>query len=157
MKVDSLQREAFSKVLLALLDAKNLSQRQVALELDTSPSNFNQRILAGSMRPGMIMELNKMLGVDLLKLAAQYEQGASLNAVIEGALRPQHTTLVHSSGEQSLHDMIVAQNKSITEMQMEIKDLIVQLNKLILQDMQKIDQQSEILLLLKTQHSRINR
>jgi hypothetical protein len=141
---------------MALLDAKNLSQRQVALDLDTSPSNFNQRILAGSMRPGMIMELNKMLGVDLLKLTAQYEQGESLSSVIEEALRPKVSSITHTSASLDLHEMIVTQNKTISELQFQIKDLITQLKRLIQQDMQKTEQQLEILLLLKDQRTQSN-
>lgn len=153
MKMESKQREAFSKVVMALLDAKNLSQRQVALDLDTSPSNFNQRILAGSMRPGMIMQFNKLLSVDLLRLVYLYEQGESLSSIIEYALHPESKAI--TSGElqpsSEMFDMIVAQNKTISELQLQIKDLVSQLNKWIEHDMQKAEQQQEVIALIKAQ------
>ena len=153
MKMESKQREAFSKVVMALLDAKNLSQRQVALDLDTSPSNFNQRILAGSMRPGMIMQFNKLLSVDLLRLVYLYEQGESLSAIIEYALHPESKAITTGDLQPTteMYDMIVAQNKTISELQVQIKDLVSQLNKWIEHDMQKAEQQQEVIALIKAQ------
>lgn len=138
---------------MALLDAKNLSQRQVALELDTSPSNFNQRILAGSMRPGMIMQFNKLLDVDLLRLVYLYEQGESLSAIIDLVMNPESRT-PHSQEIQptsEMFDMILAQNKTISELQLQIKDLVSQLNKWIEHDMQKAEQQKEVIAFMKAQ------
>ncbi len=151
--MESKQREAFSKVVMALLDAKNLSQRQVALELDTSPSNFNQRILAGSMRPGMIMQFNSLLGVDLLRLVYHYEQGESLSSIIDYAMKPESKSMTSHEMQPSsdLVDMIVAQNKTISELQLQIKDLVSQLNKWIEYDMQKAEQQQEVIALIKSQ------
>ena len=128
MKMESKQREAFSKVVMALLDAKNLSQRQVALELDTSPSNFNQRILAGSMRPGMIMQFNKLLGVDLLRLVYLYEQGESLSSIIENAGKESATSNTYSNQPSSeLYELVVAQSHAISTLQEQVSQLTVQL------------------------------
>ena len=153
MKMESKQREAFSKVVMALLDAKNLSQRQVALELDTSPSNFNQRILAGSMRPGMIMQFNKLLGVDLLRLVYLHEQGDSLSSIME--IAAQSEDYEHAGREMQpssqLFEMIAAQNRTISELQHQIQDLVNQLNKWIEHDMQKSQQQQEVIALMKSQ------
>jgi hypothetical protein len=127
MKMESKRREAFSKVVMALLDAKNLSQRKVALDLDTSPSNFNQRILAGSMRPDMIMEFNRNLGVDLLKLVELYEQGESLNTIIRQAIqsdiKSQHEP---SKLSMSLYDMLAEQNGLLVSLQTQIQQLVMQ-------------------------------
>lgn len=153
MKMESKQREAFSKVVMALLDAKNLSQRQVALELDTSPSNFNQRILAGSMRPGMIMQFNKLLGVDLLRLVYLHEQGESLSSIME--IAAQSEDYEHAGREMQpsseLFEMIAAQNRTISELQHQIQDLVNQLNKWIEHDMQKSQQQQEVIALMQAQ------
>ncbi len=155
--MESKQREAFSKVVMALLDAKNLSQRQVALELDTSPSNFNQRILAGSMRPGMIMQFNELLGVDLLHLVNLHIQGESLSSIIHHALEPQtKTTSAGGASSFEMHEMILAQNKTITDLQMQIKDLITQLHKWIEHDMQKALQQQEVISLMKSYRPETN-
>jgi len=153
MNMESKQREAFSKVVMALLDAKNLSQRQVALDLDTSPSNFNQRILAGSMRPGMIMQFNKLLNVDLLRLVYLYEQGDSLGSIIEYALHAESKSMTSTDLQPTteMYDMIVAQNKTISELQLQIKDLVSQLNKWLEYDMQKSERQLEVISLIKAQ------
>ena len=127
MKMESKRREAFSKVVMALLDAKNLSQRQVALELDTSASNFNQRILAGSMRPDMIMEFNRNLGVDLLKLIEMYEQGDSLNIIIQQAIQTESKSQHESSKlSLSLYDMLAQQSAILTSLQTQIQKLVIQ-------------------------------
>lgn len=152
MKMETKQREAFSKVVLALLDAKNLSQRQVALDLDTSPSNFNQRILAGSMRPGMIMHFNKLLDVDLLRLVNYYEQGETLNAIIEHALHPEKKESIKTDIQPSteMYEMIATQTKTISELQLQIKDLVTQLNTWIEFNMLKSEQQIEAETFLKS-------
>jgi beta-galactosidase GanA len=138
MNMESKQREAFSKVVMALLDAKNLSQRQVALELDTSPSNFNQRILAGSMRPGMIMQFNKLLGVDLLRLVYLYEQGETLSTIIENAQNDSMTGIVavaHPTSE--LNELVAAQSQAIRDLQGQIEQLTSNLHKWMAQVEQK--------------------
>ena len=143
MKMDLKQREGFSKVVLALLDAKNLSQRQVALDLDTSPSNFNQRILAGSMRPGMIMHFNKLLNVDLLRLVNYYEQGETLNSILEHALQPEKKVSVKTDIQPSIemYEMIATQTKTISELQLQITDLVTKVNTWIDYNMLKSEQQ----------------
>lgn len=132
MKMESKRREAFSKVVMALLDAKNLSQRQVALELDTSPSNFNQRILAGSMRPDMIMEFNRILRVDLLKLIEEYERGESLNAIIKLAFESE-SSVNHESTEKpnNLFSILTEQNRTLSDLKTQIQEISVQQRKMI--------------------------
>jgi hypothetical protein len=138
MKMESKQKEAFSKVVMALLDAKNLSQRQVALELDTSPSNFNQRILAGSMRPGMIMQFNKLLGVDLLRLVYLYEQGETLSTIIENAQNDSMTGIVAVSHPTlELNELVAVQSLAIRELQGQIEELTSNLHKWMAQVEQK--------------------
>ncbi len=132
MKMESKRREAFSKVVMALLDAKNLSQRQIALELDTSPSNFNQRILAGSMRPDMIMEFNRILRVDLLKLVELYEQGQNLNAIINQALEPEANATHHShESSDNLLSILAEQNRTLSDLKTQIQDMAAQQRKVI--------------------------
>ena len=124
MKMESKWREAFSKVVMALLDAKNLSQRQIAIELDTSPSNFNQRILAGSMRPDMIMEFNRILRVDLLKLIEQYERGENLNAIIKHACEPESN--LHSETSENSNNVLsilAEQNRTLSDIKSQIQDM----------------------------------
>jgi len=128
MKMEAKQREAFSKVVMGLLHAKNLSQRQVAMELDTSPSNFNQRIVAGSMRPGMIMQFNKLLGVDLLRLVYLYEQGENLITIIDHAgSDPMTPSGNESKPSTELHELIVAQSKAIKDLKDQLLELTSQL------------------------------
>ena len=132
MKMESKRREAFSKVVMALLDAKNLSQRQLALELDTSPSNFNQRILAGSMRPDMIMAFNKILGIDLLKLIEMYESGETLNTIIQSALQSSSTSKQElSESSSNLANLIEEQNRTLSALQSQIQEVANQQQQVI--------------------------
>jgi hypothetical protein len=50
-----------------------------------------------------------------------------------------------------MFDMIVSQNKTIADLQLQIKDLVSQLNKWIEHDMQKAEQQQEVIALIKSQ------
>jgi len=55
-----------------------------------------------------------------------------------------------------MHEMILAQNKTITDLQMQIKDLITQLHKWIEHDMQKALQQQEVISLMKSYRPETN-
>ncbi len=140
------QREAFKKVVMALLDAKRLSQRQVALELDTSPSNFNQRILAGSMRPHMIMKLNQIMGVDLLQLVQRHADGAPLIEIVQEAIRQEQGIFnpkVHADTVE-FQRIIQHQNDVITGLQAQIKEMMDQMNRWMNQDSQKSENQKDL-------------
>jgi len=132
MEVREKQQEAFSKVLMALIDAKKVSQRQLAMELDTSPSNFNQRILAGSMRPYMIMHLNEILNVDLIQLVHRHYEGEPLSNIIEYALNnsPVFTKPLGKSASNP-QQTIKQQAETIKSLQTQIKQLMAELNQFI--------------------------
>ena len=132
MEVREKQQEAFSKVLMALIDAKKVSQRQLAMELDTSPSNFNQRILAGSMRPYMIMHLNEILNVDLIQLVHRHYEGEPLSNIIEYALNnaPAFSKPLGKSSPNA-NQIIKQQAETIKSLQTQIKQLMAELNLFI--------------------------
>jgi hypothetical protein len=132
MEVREKQQEAFSKVLMALIDAKKVSQRQLAMELDTSPSNFNQRILAGSMRPYMIMHLNEILNVDLIQLVHRHYEGEPLSNVIDYALNnaPVFSKPLGKSSPNA-NQTIKQQAETIKGLQTQIKQLMAELNQFI--------------------------
>ena len=140
------QREAFKKVVMALLDAKRLSQRQVALELDTSPSNFNQRILAGSMRPHMIMKLNQIMNVDLLQLVQRHADGTPLIEIVQEAIRQEQGIFNPKSNADSieLQRVIHHQNEVITGLQSQIKEMMDQMNRWMNQGSQKSENQKDL-------------
>lgn len=140
------QREAFKKVVMALLDAKRLSQRQVALELDTSPSNFNQRILAGSMRPHMIMKLNQIMNVDLLQLVQRHADGTPLIEIVQEAIRQEQGIFNPKANADSieLQRVIHHQNEVITGLQSQIKEMMDQMNRWMNQGSQKSENQKDL-------------
>ena len=140
------QREAFKKVVMALLDAKRLSQRQVALELDTSPSNFNQRILAGSMRPHMIMKLNQIMGVDLLQLVQRHADGTPLIEIVQEAIRQEQGIFNPKVNADTIEyqRIIQHQNDVITGLQAQIKEMMDQMNRWMNQDSQKSENQKDL-------------
>ena len=132
MEVREKQQEAFSKVLMALIDAKKVSQRQLAMELDTSPSNFNQRILAGSMRPYMIMHLNEILNVDLIQLVHRHYEGEPLSNIIDYALNNSPTfTKPLGKSSPNANQTIKQQAETIKNLQSQIKQLMAELNQFI--------------------------
>lgn len=140
------QREAFKKVVMALLDAKRLSQRQVALELDTSPSNFNQRILAGSMRPHMIMKLNQIMGVDLLQLVQRHADGTPLIEIVQESIRQEQGIFNPKVNADTIEyqRIIQHQNDVITGLQAQIKEMMDQMNRWMNQDSQKSENQKDL-------------
>jgi hypothetical protein len=76
-----------------------------------------------------------------------------LSSIIEYALHPESKAITSNESQPSseMFDMIVAQNKTISELQVQIKDLVSQLNKWIEHDMQKAEQQQEVIALIKAQ------
>lgn len=123
------KKEAFKSVVLALLDAKRISQRELAIELDTSPSNLNQRILAGSMRPEMILKINQYLDVDLLGMISRYEKGEQIQLILKEELDPlKHYKRRENSSFHDLKELIIMQQKSIELLNNQVQLLTSQLH-----------------------------
>ncbi len=122
------RKAAMTSVILALLKARGLSQRQLALEMDASPSNLNQRINAGSMKPEMIMQINHILKADILYLTEKVSQGASINQLISNT---------GSNGEKNTlspveyQKIIDEQGRTISELQEQVSTLISTLQKFV--------------------------
>jgi hypothetical protein len=95
------------------------------------------------MRPGMIMHFNKLLNVDLLRLVNYYEQGDTLNSILEHALHPEKKESVKTDIQPSIemYEMIANQTKTISELQLQITDLVTKVNTWIDYNMLKSEQQ----------------
>jgi len=82
-----------------------------------------------------------------------HEQGDSLSSIME--IAAQSEDYEHAGREMQpsseLFEMIAAQNRTISELQQQIQDLVNQLNKWIEHDMQKSQQQQEVIALMKSQ------
>lgn len=132
------KKEAFKSVILALLDAKRISQRELATELDTSPSNLNQRILAGSMRPDMILKINEQLDVDLLGMIARYEKGEQIQSILKEELDPlKHYKRKESGSYHDLKELLETQQKSIELLSNQVQILTAQLHLWMERDLLK--------------------
>lgn len=132
------KKEAFKSVILALLDAKRISQRELATELDTSPSNLNQRILAGSMRPDMILKINEQLDVDLLGMIARYEKGEQIQSILKEELDPlKHYKRKESGSYHDLKELLETQQKSIELLSNQVQILTTQLHLWMERDLLK--------------------
>ena len=130
-------RKAFSKVLLAVLKSRRISQRQMAIDLDTSPSNFNQRIISGSMRPEMIMKINSLLSIDFLAMVQQYEQGLPIEKILDQSKAPEKEKNNTHYDHLDIEKVLADHSKAIFGLQFEIKGLVQQLNKWIENDIKK--------------------
>jgi transcriptional regulator with XRE-family HTH domain len=125
----SLKRKAaLSSVIIALLKARGMSQRQLAQELDTSPSNLNQRINAGSMRPEMIIQINRILKADILYLSEKVSQGASIQQIIS---QPAENKGEKSRTPIEYQKIIDEQHQTILELQEQVSTLISTLQKFV--------------------------
>lgn len=121
-------KEALKQVILGLLAERGMSQRQLAIELDTSPSNLNQRINAGSMRPEMIMKLDRLLGSDVLSLAQRLKNGEKWSEVLL-ELKAYKSGKVKTP--KDYERIISDQQDTISELQEQVSTLIATLNKLV--------------------------
>jgi hypothetical protein len=75
----------------------------------------------------LIMEFNRNLGVDLLKLIEMYEQGDSLNIIIQQAIQSESKSQHESSKlSLSLYDMLAQQSAILTSLQTQIQKLVIQ-------------------------------
>jgi lambda repressor-like predicted transcriptional regulator len=128
MSTLSKRNNAFKQVIIALLEHKAMSQRQLSIELDTSPSNLNQRINAGSMRPDMIMKINKIFNTDVLQLVIRLQNGEKSDVIIKSL---SNNNSVTKESIQLLKNTIAEQEKTIAYHQEQVGTLITTIGSFI--------------------------
>lgn len=119
--------EAMRKVIMALLKTKGMSQRQLAIELDTSPSNLNQRINAGSMKPDMILKLDQVLATDVLAFVQRLESGEKWNAILKD-IEANKTHI--PSAVKNYEKLINDQQRKIWQLEEQVDTLIRAIDRL---------------------------
>jgi uncharacterized coiled-coil protein SlyX len=123
------RNNAFKQVIIALLDHKVMSQRQLSIKLDTSPSNLNQRINAGSMRPDMILKLNEIFNTDILQLTIRHQNGEKLESLMKSLDSP---NALSKESIAEFKNTIEEQEKTIVYLQNQVNTLITTIGSLIL-------------------------
>ena len=123
------RNNAFKQVIIALLDHKVMSQRQLSIKLDTSPSNLNQRINAGSMRPDMILKLNEIFNTDILQLTIRHQNGEILESLMKSLDSP---NALSKETIAEFKNTIEEQEKTIVYLQNQVNTLITTIGSLIL-------------------------
>jgi len=123
------RNNAFKQVIIALLDHKVMSQRQLSIMLDTSPSNLNQRINAGSMRPDMILKLNEIFNTDILQLTIRHQNGEKLESLMKSLDSP---NALSKESIAEFKNTIEEQEKTIVYLQNQVNTLITTIGSLIL-------------------------
>ena len=123
------RNNAFKQVIIALLDHKAMSQRQLSIKLDTSPSNLNQRINAGSMRPDMILKLNEIFNTDILQLTIRHQNGEKLESLMKSLDSP---NALSKESIDEFKNTIEEQEKTIVYLQNQVNTLITTIGSLIL-------------------------
>jgi len=123
------RNNAFKQVIIALLDHKAMSQRQLSIKLDTSPSNLNQRINAGSMRPDMILKLNEIFNTDILQLTIRHQNGEKLESLMKSLDSP---IALSKESIAEFKNTIEEQEKTIVYLQNQVNTLITTIGSLIL-------------------------
>ena len=123
------RNNAFKQVIIALLDHKAMSQRQLSIKLDTSPSNLNQRINAGSMRPDMILKLNEIFNTDILQLTIRHQNGEKLESLMKSLDSP---NALSKESIAEFKNTIEEQEKTIVYLQNQVNTLITTIGSLIL-------------------------
>ncbi len=122
------RNNAFKQVIIALLDYKVMSQRQLSIMLDTSPSNLNQRINAGSMRPDMILKLNEIFKTDILQLTIRHQNGEKLKSLMKSLDAP---NALNKESVTEFKNTIEEQEKTIVYLQNQVNTLITTIGSLI--------------------------
>ncbi len=123
------RNNAFKQVIIALLDHKAMSQRQLSIKLDTSPSNLNQRINAGSMRPDMILKLNEIFNTDILQLTIRHQNGEKIESLMKSLDSP---NALSKESIAEFKNTIEEQEKTIVYLQNQVNTLITTIGSLIL-------------------------
>ena len=123
------RNNAFKQVIIALLDHKAMSQRQLSIKLDTSPSNLNQRINAGSMRPDMILKLNEIFNTDILQLTIRHQNGEKIESLMNSLDSP---NALSKESIAEFKNTIEEQEKTIVYLQNQVNTLITTIGSLIL-------------------------
>lgn len=120
-------KEAFKKVLLALIAARGITQRQLAFTIDTSPSNLNQRVNAGSMKPDMILKIDKVLKSDILAYVQRIENGEKWSNVLKDIESniPTKPTI-----QKDYDELIQDQQRKIAQLEDQVDTLIRTIDRL---------------------------
>lgn len=113
--------EAFKKILLALLSVKGVTQRQLAISIDTSPSNLNQRINAGSMKPEMILKIDKVLQTEILAYVQRLENGEKWSSVLKDI---QSDAPSKPTSQKDYDELILVQQRKIAQLEDQVDTLI---------------------------------
>ena len=122
------RNNAFKQVIIALLDHKVMSQRQLSIMLDTSPSNLNHRINAGSMRPDMILKLNEIFNTDILQLTIRHQNGEKIESLMKSLDAP---NAINTESVTEFKNTIDEQEKTIVYLQNQVNTLINTIGSLI--------------------------
>ena len=122
------ESEALKYVILSIMKEHSISQRQLAIEIDASPSNLNQRINAGSMKPEMMMKIEKALNADILSMAQRLKDGEKWANII-GEFRDKVSGKAKTMKEYE--KIIRDQQQTISELQDQVGTLISALNKFV--------------------------
>ena len=122
------RNNAFKQVIITLLDHKVMSQRQLSIKLDTSPSNLNQRINAGSMRPDMILKLNEIFNTDILQLTIRHQNGEKIESLMKSLDSP---NALNKESVAEFKNTIEEQEKTIVYLQNQVNTLITTIGSLI--------------------------
>ncbi|MEZ4800620.1 MAG: helix-turn-helix transcriptional regulator [Flavobacteriales bacterium] len=119
--------EAFRRVLLALISVKGITQRQLAFAIDTSPSNLNQRINAGSMKPEMILKIDKALQTDILAFVQRIENGEKWKNVL---MEIESNVPSKPATQKDYDELIQDQQRKIAQLEDQVDTLIRTIDRL---------------------------
>jgi predicted XRE-type DNA-binding protein len=142
------RKEALRTVLLAYMDYKGLSQRRIAEMIGSKPANFNKRVIAGSMRSDMIIEINRVLEIDLLSMVDRYQNGESLDSIMKNAdSRPIESIELELSPEE-VKEVLLNAKRDQEELKEEFHQLVAQVKTWIQHDLEKSRRQEELINML---------
>lgn len=124
-------------VVRVLIKERALNQSEVARRINTSVSNFNDRLRRNSFTPAMIEKLSELLKTDIVVVHRKMKQGVSLNDAMEMAEIQSNSTpgkMVIELSPEEVKELLINQARTNQQQQQEIQKLMDKIEKLLAKD-----------------------
>lgn len=142
------KENSLTAVLVALLNKKKMTQKELAYALDTTPSNLSARLKAGSMTSKMMRAISKILGEDLVALIVRHEAGESVESILDNKEPKLSESIEFELTTDEVKEVLLNAKKDQDQLKQEFNQLVGQIKTWIQHDLEKSRRQEELINML---------
>jgi len=143
-----IKENSLTAVVVALLNKKKMTQKELAYALDTTPSNLSARLKAGSMTSKMMRAVSKILGEDLIGLTVRHESGESIDSILENQEPKLSESIELELSPEEVKEVLLNAKRDQEELKEEFHQLVAQVKTWIQHDLEKSRRQEDLINML---------